>query len=80
MSKEKEVRLSDEDLGQVVGGESQLRFSGCLHCTKYEDPEYLKKAWASNGFDYVCPGYKYHPHFAMTNKCDSCEYGYFGRG
>ena len=74
----KDGKLPDEELDQVVGGEAQFRYSGCIHCTKFEDPEYIKKSMASNGFNYVCPGYKYHPHFGMTNRCDSCQYGYFG--
>lgn len=68
--------LSDEDLDKVVGGEGQMRYYGCVHCTKYEDPSYIKKSMDSNGFDYVCPSYQYHPHFGMTNRCDSCQWGY----
>ncbi len=74
----KEGELSDEDLDQVVGGEGQMRYSGCIHCSKFEDPEYIKKAMATrNGDKYVCPGYEYHPHYASMNRCVSCEYGYF---
>jgi predicted ribosomally synthesized peptide with nif11-like leader len=73
----KEGKLSDDDLEQVVGGYVQLRYPGCIHCFKYDDPEYIRKAMASDGFSYVCPGYSYHPHFSKDNRCDSCENGCF---
>lgn len=70
--------LSDDELEQVVGGYVQVRVSACVHCWKYDDASMVQKAIDSNGFDYLCPEYKYHPHFAMTNTCESCQYGYVG--
>lgn len=69
--------LSDDDLDKVVGGEGQLYTSVWLHCTKYEDPEYIRKSMKEY-LTYKCPGYEYHPHFGMTYRCDSCKFGYFG--
>lgn len=70
--------LSDDELDKVVGGYVQVRVSACVHCFKLDDAALVQKAINSNGFDYVCPSYKYHPHYAMTNTCESCEYGYVG--
>jgi|GEM_PF-6753879 len=71
-------KLSDDELEQVVGGYVQVRVNACVHCFKLDDASLVQKAINSNGFDYVCPSYKYHPHYAMTNTCESCEYGYVG--
>jgi hypothetical protein len=70
--------LADDELEQVVGGYVQVRVNACVHCFKLDDASLVQKAINSNGFDYVCPSYKYHPHYGMTNTCESCEYGYVG--